>query len=623
MRENILVKMQFSPYITGAEQPNHNDSSKKTEADIIQTAEADPPSIDVLIKSVLDECDKLPSGYFPYVRQIRQLYNRLAGGRLNLAVLGEFNRGKSTFINGLIGIKLLPTSMVPVTTVPTRIIYGSELSCTIRFFTDKGALLIRSSPESISDALLKHVSEENNPGNHLCVSSVDVSVPSPLLKNGTVLIDTPGFGSTYLHNTKTALDILKECDAALFLLSADLAVTQTELEFLKQAISNVPKLFFILNKIDLLTPQQLEKVDRFAGDILKNGLKLDERPRLFHICARRAENAVNQTLSDPQWTASGMETIKEDIISFMVRDKYFTLSQAVNDKLREAVKGIIGLLQKEIDDVSASLALVNEEKESIVRRRIHVDHTLEKELALVQAEKKAVMKFLDEQLPDEKPKIFRKLHEAMKLLLDPTGCDHSACRNVTSALNAIIPEVFNRLRAQIVARLNRPIKKALFLHIREFNACIDSLALSIGGINDSIKKRLQEKLDLLEINPDEPIEDLFKGLTGFSVELQWVDRFFPRQKRLIRLHQRYDNRMDEFIRNLFFGFSKELRLSLEKVFSSMEEIISSEYKHLSDEIENIIKRKEELLAEKDASEDRTGRIQKQIEFFKRIASQLR
>ncbi|MBN1307978.1 MAG: dynamin family protein, partial [Chitinispirillaceae bacterium] len=196
----------------------------------------EPLSIDELINAALDECEKLPPEFMPYTLQIRELRSRLAHGRLHLAVVGEFNRGKSTFINGLVGMQLLPTSVLPITAVPTRIIYGSGLRCTIRFLNKKPDILIRTAPESITEALLQYVAEENNPKNRYGVDSVEVAVPSPLLENGTTLIDTPGFGSTFLHNTKTALDALADCDAALFLLSADPPMTQTEVEFLKQVI---------------------------------------------------------------------------------------------------------------------------------------------------------------------------------------------------------------------------------------------------------------------------------------------------------------------------------------------------------------------------------------------------
>jgi len=200
----------------------------------------EPLSIDEIIDLALNFCSDLPHSCNIYVNQIRELKSRLSRGKLHLAVLGQFNRGKSTFLNALLGLKILPTSVLPITSVPTIISYGDTISCRVRFLDQKPDLLIRQSLESIQDILKKYVAEENNPNNQLCVKEVEVSCNSQLLENGTILIDTPGFGSTHLHNTRVALTTLTECDAAIFLMSADPPLTQTELEFLKQVNLYVP-----------------------------------------------------------------------------------------------------------------------------------------------------------------------------------------------------------------------------------------------------------------------------------------------------------------------------------------------------------------------------------------------
>ncbi|MDN5344604.1 MAG: hypothetical protein PWQ18_715 [Clostridia bacterium] len=91
-------------------------------------------------------------------------------------------------------------------------------------------------------------------GNKL--SQVEVFYPSPLLSKGVVLIDTPGIGSTFRHNTEATLNFLPQCDAALFLVSADPPITEVEVEFLKAVRSRVTHLFFILNKVDYLNLEQ-------------------------------------------------------------------------------------------------------------------------------------------------------------------------------------------------------------------------------------------------------------------------------------------------------------------------------------------------------------------------------
>ena len=591
--------------------------------DAVITPADEPLSIDELINAALEECAKLTSAFLPFAQQIHELRSRLAHGRLHLAVIGEFNRGKSTFINGLIGMQLLPTSVLPITAVPTRIMYGPELSCTIRFFTKKPDILIRASRENIASALLKYVAEEYNPKNHFGVGSVEVFVPSPLLENGTVLIDTPGFGSTYLHNTKTALDTLSDCDAALFLSSGDPPMTQTEVEFLKQVVRHVPRLFFILNKVDLLTIQQCEKVDRFVGNLIRTNLHQQEPPRLFHICARQAERAGRQTPDDPQWASSGMEAIKNDIISFLAHEKYFTLSQALNEKLREAIGNIIALLQKEKNDLDAPVVLLNRERDAFIRERAAINKMMEKERALIPAEKKAVMKFLDEQLSSGKPKLCRQIRDAMTILLDASPCDTSSLKSVSTALNTIIPEAFTAFKARLLARLNRPLKKALLLHNKEFGTIVQSVHSCIAGIGEPPENRLQERLESIEIDPDESSATRDSSAT-LSITLQWNDRFFSRQNRVKRLHERYDHRLEELLQNSFFTFSKQVRQRIDTLFSSLEEMLSAEYELLSDQLEKAMKRKEASITDTIERSTRAATARAtQIESFQRIVARLR
>ncbi|TGC07422.1 hypothetical protein CUN85_11510 [Methanolobus halotolerans] len=79
-----------------------------------------------------------------------------------------------------------------------------------------------------------------------------------------VVIDTPGIGSTYRHNTEVTMGFLPQSDAALFLVSVDPPITEVELAFLKDIKSRVSKLFFALNKVDYLTKTELVEALTFT-----------------------------------------------------------------------------------------------------------------------------------------------------------------------------------------------------------------------------------------------------------------------------------------------------------------------------------------------------------------------
>jgi len=312
-------------------------------------AEQEAVCIDVIIDRALSLSGTLPASYTAMVSRIRDLHSRLANGELHLAVLGQFNRGKSTFLNALTGCRLLPVSVLPLTSVPTVIRHGDNLSCTVRL-TD-GSAVEKSGPDDIRQLLAGYVTEEGNPNNRKGVVEATVRCPGEILGNGTVLIDTPGFGSTFLHNTRTTAALLEQCDAALFLLSADLPITEVELDFLRQVRPFVAHLFFIYNKVDLLTPEEIDRTQRFIADVLVRQAGFEPGVRLFPVCARAAQNREVGEPDPSAWEKSGMAAIKSGVIDFLHREKYFTLSRALIGKLFDALDRIVALLRSRLGEL--------------------------------------------------------------------------------------------------------------------------------------------------------------------------------------------------------------------------------------------------------------------------------
>ena len=95
-------------------------------------------------------------------------------------------------------------------------------------------------------------SRDRKPQNRKEVLEVVVFYPSPYLRDGDRLVDTPGVGSVYIHNTDVAYRYLPKSDAALFLLSTDQPAGKAEIEFLRDVRQYASRIFFLLNKTDYL-----------------------------------------------------------------------------------------------------------------------------------------------------------------------------------------------------------------------------------------------------------------------------------------------------------------------------------------------------------------------------------
>jgi Dynamin family len=156
---------------------------------------------------------------------------RIQEARLRVALLGQFKRGKSTLLNALLGIPLLPTGITPVTAIPTYIRWGVSPRIRIEFESSREP--VESDDAAAFPAVLTHyVSESENPENREQVRLVEISIDTATLSDRVILVDTPGVGSTFVHNSRMAEAVLSDCDVGVFVVSSDPSITEVELGYL-------------------------------------------------------------------------------------------------------------------------------------------------------------------------------------------------------------------------------------------------------------------------------------------------------------------------------------------------------------------------------------------------------
>jgi GTP-binding protein EngB required for normal cell division len=173
------------------------------------------------------------------------LRGRLAEQRLRVLVAGEAKRGKSTLVNALLGRALLPVGVTPLTALATTVRYGKDEGVSVVFGDGRG----ESFPLSALDDL---VTERGNPGNRRNLASVTVVAEAPVLARGVELVDTPGAGSVYAHNTAEAEAALETMDAAVFVLTADPPLSASERALMERVAELSVTMFVVLNKADYL-----------------------------------------------------------------------------------------------------------------------------------------------------------------------------------------------------------------------------------------------------------------------------------------------------------------------------------------------------------------------------------
>jgi GTP-binding protein EngB required for normal cell division len=188
------------------------------------------------------------------------LRDRLGAARLRVLVAGEAKRGKSTLANALIGRDVLPAGVTPLTALATTVRYGRPEEVSAVFAdgrTERFPLV----------ALEDLVTERQNPANRRKLSSVTVLLDVPVLARGVELVDTPGTGSVYAHNTSAAEAALETMDAAVFVLTADPPMSASERELMTRVAARSVRVFVVLNKADYLTAGGLAEAVEFTGQV--------------------------------------------------------------------------------------------------------------------------------------------------------------------------------------------------------------------------------------------------------------------------------------------------------------------------------------------------------------------
>ncbi len=284
----------------------------------------------------------------------RAVTERVAHGRFYVACVGQFKRGKSTLVNALIGQRVLPAGVIPVTTVATVVRYGENLGARV-CFQNAGWNDIQLS--DIED----YASEERNPGNAKQVAALEIFVASPLLASGMCFVDTPGLGSIHAANTAATHAFIPHIDAAIVVIGADPPLSGDELQLVEAVGRDVRELVFVLNKADRTSDSERAAASAFARRALEVQLNRVV-PTIFEVSAL---DQLEGRGDARDWTelVATLESLSRESGSWLVR-------QAAERGLRRTAEQLRNVVQEER---AALLRPVGESERRISELRKTVD----------------------------------------------------------------------------------------------------------------------------------------------------------------------------------------------------------------------------------------------------------
>ncbi|GAB4548478.1 MAG: dynamin family protein [Anaerolineae bacterium] len=256
---------------------------------------------------------------------------------LLVAVIGEFNAGKSTFINAILGEALLPSGILPTTDVIELVQYAPAPTRT---------------PKMREGSPIREWGHPNTGG------------------TGIAIVDTPGTGSVFAQHEETAKSFLHRADIVIFIISAKRAFAETERIYLELAKNYGKKIIVVINQVDLLAVEEQNQVREFVKQQIDQLLGL--RPPIFMLSAKKAlQNAVSGgafgLLKTPIADDGGM-----GLVAAHLREVFEQVPPA-KQKLITRLALLRGVLDRHLKGLSDKLSLIGHDTDAAQALQREID----------------------------------------------------------------------------------------------------------------------------------------------------------------------------------------------------------------------------------------------------------
>ncbi len=274
------------------------------------------------LESVISE-----HGLVEFRSTLSMILDRLEDNSFEIAIFGRVSSGKSSLLNAMLGIDVLPVGVTPITAVPTRLLYGDAPVVHVWF--------ANRTPEEFDIAHLpEFVAEQLNRGNEKHVTRIVVQLPSARLREGIAFVDTPGLGSLATRGAAETLAYLPRCDLGVVLIDAGSTLTPDDLQTIQILYDAAIPAMVLLSKADLLTLEDRSQVIGYVKDHIKEELNLDLAVRAVSVMAGSKDLVA-------QWFEEDIAPLysqRQELKLRSIRRKLGALRQSVEMALRTRLR---------------------------------------------------------------------------------------------------------------------------------------------------------------------------------------------------------------------------------------------------------------------------------------------
>jgi GTPase SAR1 family protein len=407
---------------------------------------------------------------------IEQVACRLREHRFTVAVVGEFKTGKSTFVNALLGVDVVPTDVIPATATLNRLTYGMDSSIEV--------LYKDGHRHSVGfDKLKEFVTKEFVTTDLLdTIDEVVIHHPAPYLLNNVDIIDTPGLNDES-SMTSVSLSVLPKTDAAILVISGLSPFSDYTRQFLEERLlsSDLGRVVFLVNRLGQLgSPENADKIvshiekriaqnviDRAKRDFGENSpeyevyVKKIGKPRVFGIDAHDAlEGIVNNDKALLE--RSRFPAFQNGLRRFLNDDRGAIVLQVPVNRILASVNEILLTLNLRRQTAKMSLEEFNQKRDTAVEELNRIRERKSEDMLEVDRKKaeayeraRAVLKGLD----DRVKAAVRDAIAGVALSDDEAAKGKPAADKVQSAINIEIRTATEREAERVAAEVNRTVSE--------------------------------------------------------------------------------------------------------------------------------------------------------------------
>lgn len=325
---------------------------------------------------------------------VKDNLKNLENGEFSIAVVGEFSAGKSTFLNALMGERILPS-------------FTNETTATVNFLRHKSVAKDGACGEVVyNDGTSEKIysTDLETVSKYVCTNSkvdvaknvdhLDLYLDSKFLEGNVTLVDTPGLNGIAEGHKEITMQQIERSSAGIFMFNANKPGSRSDFEFLSELRKNVDgsSILLLLNRIDTIKVSEGETVETVIDKLKENYKKVypDVKtiPEIWPVAAypaliaRSAQDNFDYDGKNGNFTKEEKEKFEEKSQMKAFEDrlwKFLTQGEKAKQELLAPVSQLIAQLASIKKDINIQLDFLNGsvDRDSIEEQKLELEKAVE------------------------------------------------------------------------------------------------------------------------------------------------------------------------------------------------------------------------------------------------------